>query len=182
MKPLFIGLILFLAGNEINARDSTETKWNFGIEQDLLPYVTGGYFAAAWIGKDHVRVRALTAKVYKPDFVVKDGYTNNNTTAYAVTIDYFLKKQWKGWWIAAGGVYWKNSIQTIQQQETARFESWLLNGSMGYNFTLYKHLYVSPWAGLNLKVAGDNKVMVDNTTYTPPTLYAEASVKFGIYF
>ena len=182
MKTALLGFIILLSTYYVHAQDSTRSKWKIGIEQDILPYVTGGYFAAAFAGKDHLRIRALTARVYKPDFAVKDGFTNNNTTAYAVTIDYFLHKNWKGWWIAAGGVYWKNSIQAEQENETAHFDTWLLNGSIGYNITLIKHLYISPWAGLNLKVGGDNSVTVDNTIYSPPALYPEASLKIGIWF
>lgn len=31
--------------------DSTNSKWQAGAELDLLPYATGGYFTAGWVGK-----------------------------------------------------------------------------------------------------------------------------------
>ena len=92
-------------------------KLNAGVELDVLPYITGGYFVAGWIGKNHVRGRVLTAKVNKPDAVVEEGFTNNRVTAYALLGDYFLKQNWKGWWIGTGLVYWKSSIQTDAKAE-----------------------------------------------------------------
>lgn len=181
MNKLAVILLFLLSAFIVTAQDTSGRKINVGVEQDLLPYVTGGYFAGIWAGKDHVRVRALMARVYKPDFILKDGLTNNNVTAFAITTDYFLKQDWKGWWIAAGVVYWKSTIQATGKTSRAGFENLLLNGSIGYNITLYKHLYMSPWAGLNLRAAGDKNIRVDNKTFTPPLLNPEASLKFGIY-
>jgi len=174
---------LFVLGTlHVNAQDSSSKKINLGIEQDILPYATGGHFACIWGGKNHVRVRALTARVHKPDFIIKEGFTNNDVTAYALTADYFLKQNWKGWWFAGGLVYWKSSIETDSKTGISYYENWLLNGSIGYNITLYKHFYVSPWCGLNILVGGDRDVAVDDKVFTPPLLNPEASVKFGIYF
>ena len=171
-----------LFGTYIHAQDSSSKKINIGVEQDLLPYATGGYFACVWAGRNHVRVRALTARVHKPDFIIQDGFTNNDVTAYAFTTDYFLKENWKGLWLAAGLVFWKSSIQAEGKPETVYFKNLLLNGSIGYNISLYKHFYVSPWCGLNILVAGDKNVNVGGQNFAPPLLNPEASVKFGIYF
>jgi hypothetical protein len=182
MQRVYLLLLCLFPFIPSTAQDSVPPRLNFGLEQDLLPYATGGYFFGAWAGKNHFRIRALTARVHKPEFAVKDGFTNNEVTAYALTADYFLKQNWKGWWMATGLVYWKSSIQTEAKTSTAYFTNWLLNGSIGYNFTLYRHLYLSPWAGLNLRVAGDEEVPVDGKVYIPPLWNPEASLKLGIYF
>jgi hypothetical protein len=168
----------------VAAQDSTtaKSKWQGGLELDVLPYITGGYFGAAWLGKGHVRMRALTASVNKPDWATPDGFTNHHITAYAAVLDFFLKPNWKGFWIGGGPVYWRSTIQTDQQKQTAECNNWLLNGSAGYNFSLGKHFYLSPWAGLSLRVAGDTKVPVDNTTFTLPLWNPEASLKVGFVF
>ena len=153
-----------------------------GIEQDALPYLRGGYFAGVWAGKGHVRGRALLARVHKPDFVLPDGFTNNRTTAYAVLADYFLQQDWKGWWIGGGLVYWDNSIQTDRKIMTANYNNTLLNGSIGYNWKFYRHFYLSPWAGLSLRIGGAQKLTVDNQHFTPPLLNPEASLKLGWHF
>jgi hypothetical protein len=162
--------------------DQTSNKLNFGLELDVLPYATGGYFGAGWIGKNKWRTRALLADVYKPDFTTKEGFADHHVKAYAVVLDRFLKDNWKGWWIGAGPVYWKSNIQSDSSNATKNFDNFLLNGSLGYNFTLYKNIYISPWAGLSLKVSGNDEFVLDNKEYNLPLLNPEASIKFGIYF
>jgi hypothetical protein len=177
----FLLAIILLADIHGQGQSPTPGRLNAGVELDLLPYLTGGYFGAAWVGKGHVRARILTANVNKPDVFIPEGFTNNKVTAYAFIGDYFLKENWKGWWAGTGLVYWKSSIQTDAKLSTAHFENWFLNGSLGYNFKLGKSFYVSPWAGLHLRIAGDKEVLVDNKIYYPPLLNPEASVKFGCY-
>lgn len=194
-KHLFITLLLFcfcnnsFAQSEMNGtnsdstkNDQTSNKLNFGLELDVLPYATGGYFGAGWVGKDKWRGRALFGDVNKPDFVTKEGFTNHHIKAYAVLLDRFLKNDWKGWWIGAGPVYWKSNIQSEDSNATKNFDNFLLNGSLGYNFTLYKNIYISPWAGLSLKVGGNDEFVLDNKAYNLPLLNPEASIKFGISF
>lgn len=162
------------------SQDTNSSKLHFGIEQDLLPYATGGYFAGFWAGKNHVRVRTLMARVHKPDLIVKEGFTNNRVTAYALVGDYFLKEDWKGWWAGSGLVYWKSTIQSKERVSTKSYKNVLVNGSLGYNWMFYKQFYLSPWAGLHLRVGGDKKVGVDGRTFTPALLNPEASIKVGV--
>lgn len=183
-KALLLVLIAFSMQLHAQSENGTDTnnKWNIGIELDILPYATGGYFGAGWVGKDKWRGRALFADVNKPDFVTKDGFSDHHIKAYAVILDRFLKDNWKGWWIGAGPVYWKSDIQSDSSNAAKKFENFLLNGSLGYNFTIYKNFYVSPWAGLSLKVGGSDNFVLDNKEYNLPLLNPEASVKFGFYF
>lgn len=178
LLPFLIALLPF----DGQSQPLVSNKWSIGVEQDVLPYATGGYFAGLWAGKKQVRVRALTAHVHKPDLLVKDGFTNNKITAYALLGDYFLKEGWKGWWIASGLVYWKSSIQAKERIGTAAFQNMLVNGSLGYNWKFYKNFYLSPWAGLHLRVGGDRSVLIDGQTYKPALLNPEASVKLGWFF
>ncbi|PJJ07078.1 hypothetical protein CLU83_0220 [Flavobacterium sp. 1] len=168
--------------NTDSLQNNQTSKWNFGLELDALPYATGGYFGAVWAGKNKWRGRALFADVNKPDFTTKDGFTNHHIKAYAVILDRFLKDNWKGWWIGGGPVYWKSNIQSDSSNATKDFNNFLLNGSLGYNFTIYKNIYISPWAGLSLKVSGTDEFTLDSKEYNLPLLNPEASVKFGISF
>jgi hypothetical protein len=174
--------VFFLIGICLTAGWSQTPKLDLGFEQDALPYVLNGYFANVWVGKGHVRSRVLFANVRKPDFLLPDGFTNNRVHAYAITIDYFRQENWKGWWISGGGVLWKNSLQTDLKQQTTRFNTVLVNGSLGYSWKFYKNFYVSPWAGLHLRVGGQKTIPVDNKTYNPPFLNPEASIKVGWHF
>lgn len=182
MKYFFI-LALFLAGwISVNAQQDSAKKIQVGIELDALPYATGGYFAAAWAGKDLVRIRILTAAVNKPDWTTTDGFTHHHINAYALVADRFFKSGWKGWWLSGGLVYWKSRIETNAGNEQAKLQNFLLNGSLGYNITLYKKLYLSPWAGLSFRFVGDTKVPVDNKQFTLPFVNPEASLKLGYTF
>lgn len=179
MKIKLLIFSLFLVSFfEIKAQE----KIKAGIELDALPYITGGYFGAGFLGKGHWRVRALTASVNKPDWSINKNFSNNHVDAYALVVDRFFKKDFSGFWLGAGQVFWKSKIQTQARQQTAKFQNTLLNGSLGYNLKLNKHFYISPWAGMSLRVAGDQKTPVDKTSYTLPLLNPEASLKLGVMF
>ena len=180
MKKYFISLLLLglLTGQPVFAQN----KISAGVELDVLPYLTGGYFGAVWLGKGNVRGRALYASVNMPDFIVEEGFTNNQIKSFAVLGDYFFKSNWKGLWLGAGLVYWKGNIQSDQMIEKVNYESYLVNGSMGYNLWLGKHFYLSPWAGLSLRVEGDRNIEVDGSIYEPPALNPELSLKLGYQF
>ena len=182
MKKLLLLLLSLLPLLSTHAQSNGPDRLQFGLELDALPYATGGYFGAAWVGKDLWRMRALTAFVKKPDWSTKSDFSNHRVHAYALLADRFLKKGWKGWWAGAGLVYWNSTIQTEARQQTAHFKNLLINGSLGYNLTVYKRLYVSPWGSLNLRVAGDKNVVVDDKRFTLPVLNPEASLKFGYSF
>jgi hypothetical protein len=173
-------IILFTMS--LGASWSQTSKLTLGLEQDALPYLLDGYFANVWVGKGHVRSRVLFARVRKPDFLLTEGFTNNRIHAYAITADYFLNENWQGWWISGGGVVWKNSLQTDLKQQTTYFNTALVNGSLGYSWKFYKNFYVSPWAGLHLRVGGAKPVFVDGKIYNPPFLNPEASIKIGWHF
>jgi hypothetical protein len=136
MKRFLLITIILVVSLNAFSQQTPARKINAGVEIDVLPYITGGYFAAAWVGKDHIRVRTLTANVNKPDAFIKEGFTNNKVTAYALLGDYFLKEGWKGFWAGTGVVYWKSSIQTDAKLSNSHFENWFINGSLGYNFKL----------------------------------------------
>lgn len=164
------------------AQGQSQQKLSVGIEQDILPYITGGYFAGAWVGRDHVRARGVLAHVHKPDFITPNGFTNNQVTAYAILLDYFHKREWSGWWGGAGVVYWDSRIQRTTGGNTVYYSNVLLNGSVGYQWKFYRHFYLCPWAGLHLRVAGDTEVTVDGDSFTTPVFNPEASLKVGWYF
>lgn len=163
------------------ATEGAPKKWNFGVEIDALPYLTGGYFGAAWLGKNQWRGRALLADVQLPEIIIKDGFTKHHVRGYAVLVDYFLKPSWKGWWVGAGPVYWKSSIQQQQTGAIQHFDNLLLNGSLGYHFTLLPKVYLSPWAGLSCKVAGNDRFTLDQQPYRLPFFNPEISIKLGVF-
>jgi hypothetical protein len=182
MKYKLILILLCLAMGTGATAQQQSKKINAGVELDALPFATGGWFAAAWIGKEKWRLRVLTASVNKPNFATKEGFTNHQIKAYAVVADRFLKNEWKGWWLGGGFVLWNSSIQTDAKLQTSTFTNYLLNGSGGCNITLHKKIYLSPWAGLSMRVGGNTNVAVDKKLYTLPFFNPEASLKIGVWF
>jgi len=158
----------------------TSQPVSFGVELDVLPYATGGYFGAAWVARGPYRLRGLHARVHMPEFVVEDGFTNNNIDAFALLVDRFPESN--GLWFGGGMVYWRGDIQSDARIETTDYDSYLLNGGMGYVYYLTRHLYASPWAGLSIRMGGDADVVVDGQKFEPPRLNPEASLKFGWAF
>ncbi len=161
---------------------SQKKSVTIGVEQDFLPYLTGGYYAAMWLGKSHLRGRALMAHVNKPSFIVPNGFTNNIVTAYALLGDYFLKEDFSGWHLGAGIVLWNSSIQSNLKIGTANYQNTMLNGSIGYNWYFAKRFYLCPWAGLHWRIGGAETVTVDGSSFNPPLFTPEASLKIGWYF
>jgi len=176
-KTILAALVLLLPAERLHA-----AKLDIGLEQDVLPYLTGGYYAGVWAGRQHLRGRLVTAHVDVPDAFVASGFTNKVVTAYAAVVDYFPRGSWAGPWAGAGLVYWKSSVQSDARLSTAHFENYMLNGSVGYVWMFHDHFYVTPWAGMHLRVGGDTEVDVDGKTYEPPLLNPEASLKIGWYF
>lgn len=182
MYKLIFTVLLFYCSTTALSQQKVPQRFHAGIEIDALPYATGGWFAAAWAGKNQWRVRFLSASVYKPGFTTRKGFTNHHIRAYAVLADYSIRKEWKGIWMGGGLVLWNSHIQTDARIQTASFTNYLLNGSAGYNVKLHKNIYMSPWAGLSIRAAGDKDVAVDNKKYTLPLLNPEASLKLGFWF
>lgn len=179
MKSLITAVLVALS---LCSFGQSSNNVSFGLEQDFLPYITGGYYANVWGGKNHLRARALMARVRKPDFMIPEAFTNNKVTAYAFVVDYFPRLEWKGPWIGGGLVRWNSTIQSNDRNFESSFDNWLLNGSVGYNWKLGGHFYLGGWAGWHVLIGGPTSVAVGPELYNAPRFNPEASVKVGWYF
>lgn len=151
------------------------------VELDALPYLTGGAFAGLTVGTGRFQARSLVARVHVPKPLVPDGFSANRITAFALLGDRFLGVDRRGWWVGGGPVLWRGLITSDAGSE-AVYDSYLLNGSVGYRHFLRDHIYLSPWAGISLRVGGDSAIEVPGARYDPPLLNPEASVKVGWVF
>lgn len=175
---LFCCLAVLLPAQEKTAA----TALTAGFELDLLPYATGGYFGAIWVGKGHWRSRLIVARATKPDFLLPDGFSENHIRAYALLADYFPKSDFRAWWLAAGLVYWDASIRHDSDQYSEAYKSYLLSGGTGYNWKFFRNFYLSPWIGLHIRIAGDANVSFQTENYQPPRFNPEGSLKVGWHF
>lgn len=183
MKPA-VFVFAFLTAISLAAQHPAPapSRLTAGFELDFLPYATGGYFGAAWAGAGHWRGRLIVAKATKPDFLLPDGYSNNAIRAYALLADYFRRPDYSAWWLAAGLVYWDAGVRNVAQQLTKPYKNYLLSGGLGYNWKFYRHFYLSPWAALHVRIAGDKQLEFQTDTLSLPRFNPEASLKIGWHF
>ena len=179
---MFTMLLSFLAGAMMAQETKAPHPLTAGIELDVLPYATGGYFGAVWVGKGHWRSRLIVARATKPEFLLPEGYSENNIRAYALLADYFPRYDFRGWWLAAGLVYWDARIRYAPEQRSGDYASYLVSGGAGYNWKFFRNFYLSPWVGLHVRVAGDDAVPFQTASYKPPRLNPEGSLKLGWHF
>ncbi|PWL39830.1 hypothetical protein DKG77_03100 [Flagellimonas aquimarina] len=184
MRATFLSIcyVLFFSFTYGQADNQLTKNTKVGFELDALPYITGGYYASVWVGHDHFRYRAIIARAETPDFVIKDGFTNNEIKAYAAVVDYFFKRDFKGWWIGTGLEYWDSKIQTDAKLNTANYNNTIFTVGGGHVWKFYKNFYLNPWVAAHLRLAGDKEVVVDESTYDTQLFIPEISLKLGWHF
>lgn len=183
LSKIWVTLLLIIACSTVRAQSekmSSETA--IGFEVDALPYITGGYYGSVWVGKNHMRYRAILTKIKVPEFVLKDDFTNNEIQAYTLIADYFFKPNFEKWWVGAGLEYWQGKIQSEAKIETAKYNNTIFTVGGGYVWKFYRNFYLNPWVALHVKISGDSKVLVDNKIFEPSFITSEASLKIGWYF
>ena len=153
-----------------------------GFELDALPYITGGYYGSVWAGKKHFRYRAVITKIETPDFILDDGFTNNDIKVFAAIVDYFFKPEFEGWWLGTGLEYWDATIQTDAQINTAEYNNTVFTIGGGYVWKFYKNFYLNPWLAGHLRIGGDKEVLIDGSTFQPKLVIPEISLKLGWHF
>lgn len=184
MRAIFlsIGFTLLFGFSYGQADDQSTKNLTVGFEIDALPYITGGYYGSVWVGHNHLRYRAVITKAEIPDFILEDGFTNNEVRVYAAIVDYFFKPEFKGWWIGTGLEYWDAKIQTDAKLNTAEYNNTIFTIGGGYVWKFHKNFYLNPWAAGHLRVAGDKEVVIDESTFEPKLLIPEISFKLGWHF
>ena len=184
MKTLIL-LFAILASTSLKAQPlekPEETKTSIGLEADVLPYLTGGYYGSVWVAHSHVRYRAVITNVTTPDFMLEDGFTNNEMTVYALLIDYFFKSSVEKWWVGGGLEYWDAEIQTNARLSTATYECYVATVGGGYVWKLHKNFYLNPWVAMHARLGGDSSAIVDGKEFAAARFTPEASLKLGWYF
>ena len=182
MKKYFLAILMLTALFANAQKKEDKSKLSIGTEVDVLPYLTGGYYGSVWASKDHFRYRAVVTNVTTPEFMLKDGFTNNKMMVYAALVDYFFRASPEKWWIGSGFEYWDAEIQTSQELSTVKYNNTMFTLGGGYAWKFYKNFYLNPWAAVHLRIAGDRSIMVDGTKFEPSVFIPEASLKIGWYF
>ncbi|WP_298893450.1 hypothetical protein [uncultured Psychroserpens sp.] len=184
MRAIILSVCFALLFNySFGQADNQSTKnISIGFELDAVPYIFQGYYASVWVGHNHFRYRAVITKIDTPDFILDDGFTNNEIRVYATIVDYFFKPDFKGWWIGPGLEYWDAKIQTDAKLNTSKYNNVIFTLGGGYVWKFYKNFYLNPWVAGHLRIAGDKDVIVDGSTFETPVIIPEISVKLGWHF
>jgi len=168
--------------------DTLVIKQTVGVAIDLLPPVMSalsgnfGYSAQLWYGYKKFRVRGVIAGFTLPDqYMGNEDFTNLETTATALILDYFLKNNFKGWWFGTGVEKWNNTITSKQNSQDYKFNDVVATAGSGYIFKVYRNFYVEPWGAVHY-VLNDEKVTVGATEYSTKKFQGEISLKIGWHF
>ncbi len=184
MKAIFLSFCFVLLSISFHAQEDNQStrSTSIGFELDAVPYIFKGYYGSVWVGHNHFRYRAVITKIETPDFILKDGFTNNEINVYAAIVDYFFKPDFEGWWIGPGLEYWDAKIQTNSKLETVEYNNTIFTIGGGYIWKFYKNFYLNPWVAGHLRIAGDKEVIVDQSTFETPLFTPEISLKLGWHF
>lgn len=177
-----IPILALVMGHLASAQTQENTNSTVGFELDALPYITGGYYGSVWYGKNQMRYRAIITQVTTPEFVLEEGFTNNDIQSYTFITDYFFKPGFEAWWIGAGLEYWDAEIQTDAALETAKYENYVFTVGGGYVWKFHRNFYLNPWVAGHIRIAGDSEVMVDGVEFEPAAFTPELSLKIGWHF
>lgn len=168
--------------------DSLKIKQTVGVAIDLLPPIMSassgnfGYSAQLWYGYKKYRVRGVIAGFTMPDKLMGNtDFTNLETTATALIFDYFLKNNFRGWWLGTGVEMWSNNITSKMNNQDYAFKDYVATAGTGYIFKVYKNFYVEPWGALHY-VLNNEEVSVGETNYKTKKFQGEVSLKVGWHF
>lgn len=180
-----IGLLAtaLIAGTPVAAEETQDKKGTtVGFELDALPYLSGGWYGSAWVGRDRVRIRPVVASTELPSFLVEEGFSDAKVEAYALVVDGFFRDDFRGFWVGAGAEYWKNGVTNDADGGTGEWNNTVATVGGGYVWKIAGNLYVNPWVAGHLIVGGPTSLRVGGATYNPKRFSPEASVKLGWHF
>lgn len=161
-----------------------QSKLTVGFEIDVVPYITGGYYASAWLGfkNDKQRVRPVISKFNTPEFMNADGITLNTITSYAIFTDYYFSPDFEKFWIATGIEYWDGIAQNNKLSGSAKYAEWIFTLGVGYAWKFYHNFYLSPWLAGSIRIAGDEEVQFGEDVSKLPLIIPDFSLKLGWHF
>jgi len=168
-----------------DAPPSAARSWKIGTEFDVIPYVTGGYYASFFGADKGWRLRGVVARSGTPSFLVSGGFEKKRTDAYAVLVDRFLgahRAEFKGFWVGSGVEYWHTRIRQTNTTDFTHYDNVLATAGGGYVWRVTKYFYLNPWVDANFVVGGSRDINVSGKVYTQPLVTPEVSLKLGFIF
>jgi hypothetical protein len=162
---------------------SNNPKVTVGFEIDVIPYITGGYYASAWVGFKELqqRIRPVFSRVNVPDFFYNVTYVRNTINSYGLFTDYFFKPGFEKFWIGTGIEYWDAEIEN-RFSITEKYYQWIFTLGFGYVWNFHKNFYLSPGFAGSIRIAGDEELIVGEDFYKIPLVTPNLWLKIGWHF
>lgn len=181
LRTIYLFIMIILSSHRLICAQE-QFKLNTGIELDALPYLNGGYYGSVWTGCGNIRLRAVITKTDIPSLVVRSGFDDLNTRAYALLMDYFPNKDYNGLWTAVGFEYWENSVKNSKNKISGSMNDIQFTAGGGYTWKFWHNFYLNPWYAVHLRVGGNSEKLIGGVPYKSSLILPEASVKLGWYF
>src|SRR5262249_20585080 len=99
----------------------------------------------------------------------------------AAIVDFFFRDGFSGWWVGPGLERWNGDVTEKASGVRHGYETDILTVGGGYVWKFSKHVYLNPWAGVHIPIAGDREVSFPSAVFKI-NVTPEASVKLGIAF
>jgi len=180
---LKILVVIILLSSSILAQNRN-SKYTFGSEVDLFPFISGGYYGSVFTGYENMRIRFVYAKSDIPEFILPDGFDKNTMKVCALLADYFINSENRinKWWVGIGFEQWQNAAHNKNDNKEGEFTTYIATAGFGYVFYLTDNVYLNPWSALHLRVAGEKEVIIGDSVYKNSLLLPELSLKIGVIF
>lgn len=161
---------------------SSYNKIYFGLEQDVLPYVLSGFIITGWAGIKKTRLRLSYAHANSPKFFRKKNIDFEQTRATGLNVEFFFKPEFEGFWVGPGLGYWWNTVKNEETGQVRDFTSAVVSVGGGYNWFIWKGLYISPWLAAHFRLSGNKGFEMGGELYKPMLITPEISLKIGWCF
>ena len=152
------GVLLFSAAHCLygqgsgTARSSTEESsapLRPDVELDPTPYFEHGYSLHVGIGWSHWRVEGEVLGTDVPEWVHGNRGFNVSYHGAGVKLQYFLSRQQRGAFVGARSEITRESVKLRSSDLEVRPTRHDLGIDAGYRFRVGRHLYLTPWGGLD---------------------------------
>jgi hypothetical protein len=154
----------------------------WGLEQDPLPYCLKGFYLSAWAGLGKIRLRGVLTHTQTPHFLIRPNIASEHTKAGVLWADFATKEHFKGFWLGIGGGFWAQELKSHPNGLKRVLDSAVFGIGAGYNWFVFKGLYISPFVSLHIRLSGNKAFILDGLSYEPRSIMPVLSLRLGYRF
>ncbi len=145
----FLSLVLLISATHTLYSQESAAPLRPDVEFDPTPYFEHGYSFHAGIGWSHWRVEGEVLKTDVPEWVHGNQGFAVSYHGGGVKLQYFFSPQQRGAFVGARTEITCESIKLQSAGLDSRPLRHDLGIDAGYRFRLGRHMYITPWGGLD---------------------------------